>query len=396
MPNFEAPLTEVICSSAAPEQREYVIRDARQRCLSLRVRPSGTKTWIVRNRSTDGQTRVSIGQYPEINLKAARTAASAVLSGRFTPVPASLRFAEFCAEHEARHAVGLKPSGLRSYRSYVRNQLIPAFGLLPLGRITRADVIRWFERYSATSPGGANRALGILGQMLASAQHWNRMPSDWANPVSGVRYNRRRTRGTFLSKPQMARLGTALTFRSKSECLATQVLAALALTGCRAGEMLNLTWGEVLPDRLRLRDSKTGARDVPLGTTARRFFAAHRKARLSASNTALVFPFPGLDGYERIRTVWKAVRRDAQLPTALRIHDLRHSFASHAIMSGETLFTVSRLLGHRRVQTTARYAHLADDTMLKSAEHIGSLIMAQATRSRRRREPSQSEKGEVA
>jgi integrase len=387
MPNFEASLTEAICASANPERREYAIRDTRQRNLSLRVRPGGKKTWIVRQRSTDGSARVSIGQFPETPLKAARMAA-AVLTGTFKPIPASVRFAEFCAEHEARHAVGLKPSGLRSYRSYVRTQLIPAFGLMPLSRIGRVDVVRWFERYSATSPGGANRALGILGQMLACAQQWNRVPADWANPVSGVRYNRRRTRGTFLSKAQMARLGTALAFRSKSGCGAALALAALALTGCRTSEVLNLAWGEVLPDRLRLRDSKTGARDVPLGVTARRFFAAHRRASASTSSSALVFPFPHHDGYERVRTVWKTVRRAAELPTTLRIHDLRHSFASHAIMSGETLFTVSRLLGHRRVQTTARYAHLADDTMLESAERIGSLIMEQANRSRRSRPSS--------
>lgn len=89
--------------------------------------------------------------------------------------------------------------------------------------------------------------------------------------------------------------------------------------------------------------------------------------------------FPLIEGkeYEAVRSVWFSVRRDADLPPKLRIHDLRHSFASHSVMSGETLLTTSRLLGHRRIQTTARYAHLADDALLKAVERIGMLIMAQ-------------------
>jgi len=86
----------------------------------------------------------------------------------------------------------------------------------------------------------------------------------------------------------------------------------------------------------------------------------------------------GPQGYERIRSVWLKVRREANLPSGMRIHDLRHSFASHANMAGESLFTVSRLLGHRRVQTTARYAHLADSSLLDGAEKIGAAIMRQA------------------
>lgn len=379
MANFETALTDAICASAAPERREYAIRDARQRNLSLRVRPGGSKTWIVRHLVGNSPARVSIGQYPAVDLKAARKTASAIISGQSAPPPDKTLFGVFCGEHDTRHGVALKPSGRRTYRSYVRTQLLPTFGHIPLARISRVDIVRWFERYSVTSPGGANRALGILGQMLESAREWNRMPVGWTNPVSGVRHNRRRTRGTFLSKDQMARLGTALAARSKSDCMGPHALIAAMLTGCRVGEIICLTWGEVLTDRLRLRDSKTGARDVPLGTSARRFFAAHRRKHTSRHRSSdAVFPFADLDGYERIRTVWKAARKEAGLPDRLRIHDLRHSFASHAIMSGESLFAVSRLLGHKRVQTTARYAHLADDTMSANAERIGVLIMAQA------------------
>ena len=389
MANLKTHLTDAICSRARPGPREYALRDERQACLSLRVRPSGTKTWEVRERSNGLPVRSTLGTFPAMGVKAARMAAVAFLAGDRKPARQSVTFRELCAQHELRHAAKLKPSGLRAYRSYVRLQLLPAFGSCPIDTITRRDVVSWFERYGMTSPGGANRALGILSQMLTSAQRWDMLPPDWSNPAVGIRLNRRRAIGTFLSRAQMARLGSVLTRRSNIGCPAAGVLEALLLTGCRVGEILSLRWEDVRPDRLRLRDSKTGARDVPMGTAARRFFTSYRRRRTAARGRHKVFQFGGAVPYERVRTVWLSVRKEAHLPGTLRIHDLRHSFASHAIMAGESLFTVSRLLGHKRIQTTARYAHLADDTLRASAERIGMLILDQVEPStRRRKEPT--------
>jgi integrase len=140
-------------------------------------------------------------------------------------------------------------------------------------------------------------------------------------------------------------------------------------------EAVGLAWSDVLPDRLRLRDAKTGARGVPIGVVARRHLKAlHRSSHIAPQVSALAGP----GGYERVRTVWNSVQREAGLPPTVRIHDLRHSFAGHAIMASESLFTVARLLGHRRVQTTARYAHSADASLLAGAEKIGAAIMWQA------------------
>lgn len=386
MANLQTSLNEAICAHAAPAASEYALRDARQPNLSLRVRPCGSKTWIVRRRAQGRSARISIGSYPDIGVKEARRAASSITAVRPSASPRTLRFGAFCAEHERRHGLMLKPSGLRTYRSYVRTQLLPVFGRRHLDRITRVEVVRWFERYSARSPGGANRALGIFGQMLECAKRWDRLPSDWINPVNGIRENRRRAIGGFLSKAQMARLGTALAARSARGCTAAEVLWALMLTGCRVGELLDLRWGDVLPDRLRLRDSKTGPREVPLGSAAARFFkACRRRLGRDQGSNARVFTFDKVGGYERVRTVWRSVRKAAGLPPTLRVHDLRHSFASHAVMAGESLFVVSRLLGHRRVQTTARYAHLADHALLGAAELIGALLMKQAAPRAQRR-----------
>jgi integrase len=261
----------------------------------------------------------------------------------------------------------------------MRLQLMPAFAGKKLDAITRPDVISWFQRYSATSPGGANRALDILSHMLGLAVKWGYLPANWINPAARVRRNRRKVVGTFLSHDQMASLGAALAIRMEQGCTAAPLLRLLSLTGLRVGEAIHLEWRDVLPDRLRLRDSKTGPRDVPIGAPVVQFLKSHRaRLRRALPKASKVFPLPICEEYKLVYKLWCEIRKEAQLPLRLRMHDLRHSFASHAIMSGETLLTTSRLLGHRRVQTTARYAHLADDALLDTAERIGSLIMAQA------------------
>lgn len=375
------PLTEAICKGARPQDREYSLRDTRQPGLTLRVQPCGSRSWIMRYRINGRPVRHLLGAFPETGVKAARQIAAA-LRAQDAEVPSlpstAPLFETFQAEHERRYATSYKPEGFRAYRSYVRCELLPAFAGKRIDAITRQDVVRWFERYSARKPGGANRALGILAQILRSAMTWGYLPKTWSNPVTEIRMNRRRQVGTFLSERQMGELGAVLDCRMAQGCKASAALRLLSLTGCRVSEVLLLEWGDVLPDRLRLRDSKTGPRDVPLGVPVRRFLKAYRNRlpRLARAASAPVFPLPG-QSYNAIRSVWLRVREAADLPDTLRIHDLRHSFASHAIMAGETLFSTSRLLGHSKIQTTARYAHLADTALLDCAEKVGTLLLAQ-------------------
>lgn len=382
MINLRLSLTDSLCARARPGKREYAIRDTRLPGLALRIQPSGSRSWVIRARIDGKAVRRSLGSFPETGVKAARTTARAVLAGK-TLAPAALptlpHFATFQIEHEQRCGAFYKSQGLRTYRAYIRCELLPAFGHLRLDAISRQDVIRWFEGYSLRRPGGANRALGILVQMLGRAQAWGYMPDGWCNPAKGIRMNRRKVVGTFLSDNEMARLGGVLDKRIRAGCTASALIRFLTMTGCRVSEAVHLEWQDILPDRLRLRDSKTGPRDVLLGSPVRRFLKSHRAnvRRNGGCASGHVFPLAGRQHYEGVRSIWFMVRREACLPPKLRIHDLRHSFASHAVMSGETLFTTSRLLGHSRVQMTARYAHLADDVIAATCEKLGSLLIAQ-------------------
>ena len=133
---------------------------------------------------------------------------------------------------------------------------------------------------------------------------------------------------------------------------------------------MDLTWGEVRDGRLLLHDSKTGPRTVWLGDEARGLLES--LGRRGAAER--VFRNPETD--QPIRDVsffWLSVKAEAGLP-GVRIHDLRHSFASHAAQQSETLPMIGKLLGHARLATTSRYAHLNDGHLLEAAERIGGLV----------------------
>ena len=170
---------------------------------------------------------------------------------------------------------------------------------------------------------------------------------------------------------ELARLGRALNAREGKWPEAVAAIRLLALTGCRRGEVLDLRWRDIGDGVITLADIKTGPRTVQLGEAAQAIVAA-----LPGSRDPDAFLFPknaGRDSPTNIVTCWRAVCDDAKLGK-LRLHDLRHTAASHAVMSGENLPLVGKLLGHRRHSTTAARAHLADIHLIETAEKVGSIF----------------------
>ena len=181
-------------------------------------------------------------------------------------------------------------------------------------------------------------------------------------------------RARLLDADELARLGRALDANEARWPEAVAAIRLLALTGCRRSEVLDLRWRDIGEDAITLADSKTGPRAVPLGEAARALIEALPGAR---DPEAFLFPqhAEGRGTYS-LTTCWQTVCTDAGLGR-LRLHDLRHTAASQAIMAGENLPLVGRLLGHRRHRTTAGYAHLADAHLVEAAEKVGSLIAVQ-------------------
>ena len=180
-----------------------------------------------------------------------------------------------------------------------------------------------------------------------------------------------RATGDGASAAELERLGRALDAREAEWPDAVAAIRLLALTGCRRGEVLDLRWRDIGTEAIRLPDSKTGPRSVPLGESAEALLDA-----LPGERRADAFLFPRYaqgQGQFRFATRWRAICERAGLGR-LRLHDLRHTYASHAVMSGENLPLIGRLLGHRRHGTTAGYVHLADGYLVEAAEKVGGII----------------------
>ena len=213
---------------------------------------------------------------------------------------------------------------------------------------------------AASGPGGANRALAMIGNMFRCARDWGVLPETFISPTKGIKKNRTPRRGRVLNADEIERLGAALDRQVLARPDPTDIVRLLLLTGCRHGEIRTLRWKEVKQDRLMLSDSKTGPRQVLLGDPAREILKRRRRRRLSG--VAHVFPHRRDPTQPRgpINSYWQMIRKQAGLPADLRLHDLRHTYASHAVMQGESLMITGRLLGHRHTGTTERYAHLTD------------------------------------
>ena len=255
-------------------------------------------------------------------------------------------------------------------RIYLKARILPAFGRMPLDRIGPEDVAAWFDGASRDKPGAANRAFEILRAMMFRAEEWGLRERN-TNPCLGIAKNPRKQVARFLDADELARLGRALDAHKARWPEAVAAIRLLALTGCRRSEVLNLCWRDIGEDALNLRDSKTGPRTVPLGAAARALIAALPGVR---DPDAFLFPRHAEGrGIWVLTNCWRTACADAKLGR-LRLHDLRHTAASQAVMSGENLPLVGKLLGHRRHETTAGYAHLADDHLVEAAEKVGKMI----------------------
>ena len=213
--------------------------------------------------------------------------------------------------------------------------------------------------------------------MMFKAEEWGWRERD-ANPCLGTRKNPRRKVARFLDADELERLGRALDAREAEWPDAIAAIRLLALTGCRGGEVLDLRWRDIGTEAIHLPDSKTGPRSVPLGEGAKALLDAHSGERRA---DAFLFPrYAQGQGQFRFATRWRAACEGAG-PGRLRLHDLRHTYASHAVMCGENLPLVGRLLGHRRHRTTAGYAHLTDEHLVEAAEKVGGIIAVAMTAS---------------
>ena len=342
--------------------------------LGVRVRPSGGASFVLLRKAEGRSSRVSLGPVASTRIDDVRRRCHALMAEPESDKAAGAAhraplFRDFVSGRwKDAHFARYKPSTRQGVNSALRNQLVPTFGATPLDRITRHQVLRWFDAYSQTAPGGANHALGVLRRILNFAAACGHID---INPANAIKANRRTALTRFLSQDELRRLHRALNEHSRESPGAKQqvdIIRLLLLTGCRKSEILKLRWSELDGDTLSLADSKTGPRTVPLSAQARRIIE-----RQPRGQSDFVFPSPRNVSRPRVRDLplWYSVRREANIED-VRLHDLRHNLASHAVMNDVPVPVVSRLLGHSSVRMTLRYAHLADKDIGATAERIGA------------------------
>ena len=372
-------LTPRLARESRAGDRETFLFDRSLPGFGLRVHPSGRKVWIVQARIEGRSRRIVIARHGEMELAEARRRARDMLAriragenpaGDIQREKETPTFREFAEEYLRRSDPLWKPSGRKTVRIYLKARILPTFGKMPLDRIGPEDVAAWFDAASRDKPGAANRALDILRSMMFRAEEWGLRERD-ANPCLGVRMNAKKPVARFLDTQELGRLGHALDAREAEWPEFVAAIRLLALTGCRRSEILNLRWRDIGDDAIRLSDAKTGPRAVPLGEAARALIESLPGARRPND---FVFPRYAENRSEySLIARWREVCEEAKLGR-LRLHDLRHTAASQAVMAGENLPLVGKLLGHRRHETTAGYAHLADAHLVEAAERVGAVI----------------------
>jgi len=258
-----------------------------------------------------------------------------------------------------------KASSAKEDKRMLDRVLLPLFGNRHVVEIPRREIER-FHASRHKTPSTANRHLALLSKMFNLAERWG-IRKERTNPCYGVEKYKENKRQRFLKSDEVQRLHDVLN-RVEAEGenkFGLSVIRLLLLTGARKGEILDLEWDEIDFDKHLIfkKDSKTGAKTIFLSTDAERILNA--LPRLDAK-----WVFPALHGgkhYQGLTKVWLRVRAAAGLED-VRIHDLRHTFASMAAASGASLPMIGKMLGHTQHQTTMRYAHLVDDPVRQAVE----------------------------
>lgn len=339
--------------------------------FGLRLRPTGSKRWIVVYRERQVRRTVTLGCPTKLPAEVARRKARAILAANQLdglPTKPKARperlFREYAREFWRDYSRHWKPATQSKNKRVLRNELLPTFGCLTLREVRRSDIIRWRDSLAAR-PGVFNRALPVLAVMMNYAEQLGYRLRG-SNPARRIPRFKRTPMERFLSDREYRRLSQVLEQAPPTERLAAAAIQLLIYTGARRSEIRLLRWDQVREDRLVLEDSKTGSKVVYLNAPARAVLQD-----LSASRSS-VLVFPAKRSKRRPITLdptWFRLRRRALLPD-VRLHDLRHSFASIAIRQGMSLDLIGKLLGHALPETTARYAHLADDAILDAADRV--------------------------
>ncbi|MFT6558344.1 tyrosine-type recombinase/integrase [Sneathiella sp.] len=364
--------------------KDYFVWDATLPGFGVRVMPTGRKSFLIQYRDQAGRTRrKSLGRFGTVTAEEAKTEARELLSsvarGKNPAEEAkrkkgALTVSQLCEKFMRDYVPTLcKESTAKEYRRCVDLFICPAFGSDLAEDITRSEIADLHHKHR-DKPYQANRTLGVLSVLFNQAEVWDIRP-DGSNPCRHVKKYEEKKRERYLSPEEFKRLGETLVKLENEKDTpqaAINCIRLLILTGARLGEIQTLKWDYIKGNVAYLPDSKTGAKRLPLGSAAQAILKGIERID---GNPYVITGKKAGSHLTDMQKPWRRIRKAAKIED-VRIHDLRHSFASIAVGSGESLPMIGKVLGHSQVQTTARYAHLADDPVQVSVDKVSGDIAA--------------------
>lgn len=392
-------LTRKLVESVECGPRIRFVWDSEVVGFGVKVTPDGHRSYVLQYRFAGRSRRYKIGVHGspwtvETARERARVLLGQVASGsdpqdQKAAERAELTIAELCDLYLEIGMAASKPSSVASARADIRNHIKPLLGARRARDVDAPDIDQLLVDIAAGKTarraktavkrgvsrvrggkGAANSAVTTLSAAFTLAVRHKVRPD---NPVQGVRKFPERKLGRFLAPAELARLGEALAAAEALGVESPYALAAirvLALTGCRRNEVLTAqrSYLDAHNSCLRLPDSKTGAKVVHLGAAALEVLLALPEV----VGNPYLFPGRGGEGHlADLQSTWRRIRAAAGLGD-LRVHDLRHAFASLGAAGGDSLLVIGALLGHRSAKTTQRYAHLSDHPLKDAASRISS------------------------
>lgn len=377
-------LTEATIKAVpAPARGLTFAKDDAVRGLYVRVTPNGARSFVIRY-TLHGRDRVyTIGQFGPggWSLEAARIEARRLRRLIDTGTdPMAMRtdartaptMADLCKRYLEDVAPRLRERSRKNFEAAIKNDILPALGTLRVADVAVCDVESLHRRITKRSaPTQANRVVSLVRRLLNLAERWGWR--EGRNPARGIERNAEENRRRYLKPDELARLIEALA--AHPERTAADLIRFLLLTGARRGEAFSMTWDQV--------DFETGVWTKPSSHTKQKQehavpLSAPALALLSRikENAAGPYVFPGRVPDAPLTDVkhsWRAICKAANIE-GLRVHDLRHSYASFLVSAGLSLPVVGALLGHTQPGTTARYAHLLDEPLRVATEHVGAIV----------------------
>jgi integrase len=385
---MKVKLTTTLIKRLKPSHKEYTVWDLDTPYFGVRVWPTGVLRFIHIITTKDGrQVKTTIGDAARMPLKKARAEARGLTVkfreggfdkeiGKVDMAPTSPTFGYYVSDVWWPLASPYhKPTTRKREKQALDRQLLPALGEYQLEEITREVILKWFDEYSSTSPGGANRALDVLSSILSHAKKAGIIPR---NPVFRVRRNLRRRMTRFLSAVERENLLRELDAVPEHSRVKALLFKMLLYTGCRLNEITGLLWTEIGEGVINLKDSKTGPRQVWLEEDEIAILDELKALQEATGGISkFVFAHPKDKGRSvgSCSTFWRNIKERAGLKD-FRVHDLRHSFASEAVRQGVSLPVLMKLLGHSDIKMVLRYVHASNDEAEAAAERNGERLIS--------------------